>query len=623
MCLSGGSGFGSPFERPLAAIARDLAEGYVTPEAAARDYGVVIGADGKLDMAQSARAARAGHGGGVTQLNAKRTRISPIAWAIAPAALLFVLFFILPFGVMAMLSFLSGNPVSNPNVSFTWRHYNRLVDSDLYFDALVATMRIGAVTTIIALLIGYPLAHWMARMHSRVGHALLLMAVIAPLLTGIVVRTFAWMTLLGDRGVINITAQWLGLAEKPLPLMYNEFGVVIGLVHIYVPFMVLTLVGVIGRIDRTLEEAARGLGASRFAHLPGGDAAAEPAGHPGRLLACLRAGDQRLRDAGAARWKQRAHPADADLSTGERELQPRVCRRARGCAAGGLLGAGLRLQYHPRPADRRKTDRMSRRFDAGHAAYLTLNGAIVAFLLLPIAVVIVFALNPTPYIAFPPVGVSLRWFVKFFTSAEFMNALWLSLRVAVIVVVLSTVIGAMCALAIARGNLPGARLLTTLFLSPLMLPAILTGLALFQVFMLAGIGRPVWGLVAGHTLVAVPYVLRTTLAVLQNFDRRVEEAAAMLGAPPARVFFEVTLPLIRPGVIAGGIFAFIVSFDQLPISLFLVVPGGETLPVVLLNYIRFDLDGAIAAASMVSIVLALSAVLLLERIIGLRAYVRL
>jgi putative spermidine/putrescine transport system permease protein len=197
------------------------------------------------------------------KLSATRT-ISPIAWAIAPAALLFILFFILPFAVMAMLSFLSGNPVSNPNVSFTWRHYNRLVESDLYFDALVATMRIGAITTIIALLIGYPLAHWMARMHSRVGHALLLMAVIAPLLTGIVVRTFAWMTVLGDRGVINITLQWLGLAEKPLPLMYNEFGVVIGLVHIYVPFMVLTLVGVIGRIDRALEEAAHGLGASRF-----------------------------------------------------------------------------------------------------------------------------------------------------------------------------------------------------------------------------------------------------------------------------------------------------------------------------------------------------------------------
>ena len=200
----------------------------------------------------------------MTQLTSKRHRVSPIAWAIAPAALLFILFFILPFGVMAMLSFLSGNPVSNPNVTFTWRHYIRLFDSDLYFEALVATMRIGAITTLIALLIGYPLAHLMARIHSRISHALLLMAVIAPLLTGIVVRTFAWMTLLGDRGVINYTLQWLGLAEKPLPLMYNEFGVVVGLVHIYVPFMVLTLVGVIGRIDVTLEEAARGLGASRF-----------------------------------------------------------------------------------------------------------------------------------------------------------------------------------------------------------------------------------------------------------------------------------------------------------------------------------------------------------------------
>ena len=189
--------------------------------------------------------------------------MKPIAWGIAPAALLFLLFFILPFGVMAVLSLLSGNPVSNPDVVFTLRNYQRLFESDLYFDALVATLRIGAITTVIALAIGYPLAHWMARMRSRLGHALLLMAVIAPLLTGIVVRTFAWMTLLGDRGVINTTLHWLGAIERPLPLMYNEFGVVVGLVHIYVPFMVLTLVGVIGRIDRSLEEAARGLGASR------------------------------------------------------------------------------------------------------------------------------------------------------------------------------------------------------------------------------------------------------------------------------------------------------------------------------------------------------------------------
>ena len=259
----------------------------------------------------------------------------------------------------------------------------------------------------------------------------------------------------------------------------------------------------------------------------------------------------------------------------------------------------------------------------GAIAYFGLNGAILFFLLAPIAIVSVFAVNPTPYISFPPVGFTLVWFAKFFANPDFINALWLSLKVATAVLVLSMLIGATAALALARGDLPAARLLTAFFMSPLMLPAILTGLALFQIYLLAGIGRPVWGLVMGHTVVAVPYVIRTTLAVLYNFDRRLEEAAAALGANPLRVFFEVTLPLIRPGVIAGGIFAFIVSFDQFPVSLFLVVPKGETLPVVLFNYMKFDLDGAIAAASMVSIALALTVVILLEWIIGLRAYLKL
>jgi putative spermidine/putrescine transport system permease protein len=256
-------------------------------------------------------------------------------------------------------------------------------------------------------------------------------------------------------------------------------------------------------------------------------------------------------------------------------------------------------------------------------AYYAVNGAILTFLLAPLAVVLVFALNPTPFISFPPVGVTLRWFAKFLANPEFMNAFWLSLWVAIVVLLLAMAIGGSCALGLARGNLPGSRLLTACFMSPLMLPAILTGLALFQIYLLADIGRPVWGLIMGHALIAVPYVLRTTLAVLHNFDRRIEEAAAVLGASPPRVFFEVTLPLIRPGVMAGGIFAFIVSFDQFPISLFLVQPKGETLPVVLFNYMKFDLDGSVAAASMVSILMAVGVVVLLEKVIGLKAYVKL
>ena len=145
---------------------------------------------------------------------------------------------------------------------------------------------------------------------------------------------------------------------------------------------------------------------------------------------------------------------------GRHQLQSRLRRRARRGAAAGLARHRHRLQQDPGPAVGRAGAGMSARnkrpFDAGRAAYLTLNGALLAFLLAPIAIVLVFALNPTPYISFPPVGVSLRWFEKFFRSAEFMNALWLSLWVAGCVLVLSIVIGGACALALARGNLPGA-----------------------------------------------------------------------------------------------------------------------------------------------------------------------
>ena len=191
-----------------------------------------------------------------------RSRLSPIAWLVAPAGLFFVLFFLVPFGVMALFSMLSGNPLQRPDVTFTLRHYERVIDDSLYIESLLSTLKIGAVTTLAALVLGYPLAHWLARIRSRLGHALLLMAVIAPMLTGIVVRTFAWMTILADKGVINATLMGLGLTTAPLPLMYNEFGTVLALVHIYVPFMVLTLAGVIGRIDERLEEAAMNLGAS-------------------------------------------------------------------------------------------------------------------------------------------------------------------------------------------------------------------------------------------------------------------------------------------------------------------------------------------------------------------------
>lgn len=181
-------------------------------------------------------------------------------WLVAPAALFLALAFILPFGVMALFSTLTGNPLIQDNVEFTARHYERMLDDSLYAEALVETLKLGAITTAVALLLGYPLALWLVRMQSRLGRLLVAMAVIAPMLTGLVVRTFAWMAILSDQGLLNSGLRAVGLPA--LPLIDNEAGTVIALVHIYVPFMVLTLTGVLGQVDIRLEEAAQSLGAA-------------------------------------------------------------------------------------------------------------------------------------------------------------------------------------------------------------------------------------------------------------------------------------------------------------------------------------------------------------------------
>lgn len=183
---------------------------------------------------------------------------------IAPFGLLLGVFFLVPIGLMLLLSVLTGNPVSGESQSFTVEHYERFAADGHSWGVLWSTIRIGLWTTSAALLIGYPIAHLMARVRSSALHAFVLFAVLTPMLTGVVVRTFAWMTLLGGRGVVNEALLALGLIEAPLPLMYNELGVIVGLTHIFVPYVVLVLAGVIGRIDEDLEHAAVSLGASRL-----------------------------------------------------------------------------------------------------------------------------------------------------------------------------------------------------------------------------------------------------------------------------------------------------------------------------------------------------------------------
>lgn len=184
---------------------------------------------------------------------------------LAPAGLVFLVFFAVPFLVMTAMSLLTANPLVRPDAAFTLRHYARMADDIYYYEVLWQTLRLGLLTTVLSLLLGYPLAFLLARLRSPLGRSLLLMAVIAPMVMGLVVRTYAWLGMFSNRGVINGTLLWLGLIEEPIAFLGREAAVVVALCHIYVPFMILTLTGVIARIDPRLEEAARGLGAGRVA----------------------------------------------------------------------------------------------------------------------------------------------------------------------------------------------------------------------------------------------------------------------------------------------------------------------------------------------------------------------
>lgn len=192
----------------------------------------------------------------------KTSRLS--AWLlVAPALVVFLLFFAVPFLTMAMMSVLTANPLVSPNASFTAQHFERMLDDTYYLEILWATIRLGLLTTVVSLAIGYPLAFTLARTRSKTARTLLLISVMAPMMMGLVVRTYAWLAMYSNKGVINGTLMGLGIIHEPIAFLGSEAAVVVSLAHIYVPFMILTLTGVIARIDTRLEEAARGMGAGR------------------------------------------------------------------------------------------------------------------------------------------------------------------------------------------------------------------------------------------------------------------------------------------------------------------------------------------------------------------------
>ncbi len=565
-------------------------------------------------------------------------KLGPL-WLAAPGVVFLAVFLLVPVLRLFALS------VEDADTgALTLASYARLFGVDLYLRVLGITFRIAGLTAVVSVVLGYPLAYWLAKQPAgRRGRSLML--VLVPFWTSYLVKTFAWVIVLGRTGVINAGLQATGLIERPLNLYHNEVGTLIGMVHSMLPLAVLAMLPVMTGIDERLTPVAATLGAApaqRFwlVYVPlsmSGVAAAGllsfisslgffivPALLGGRqqtMLAQLIITEvQEVVDWGFA-GSLSALLLAATLATcwvydrifGLSSLSGDPARR--GAAAGVLRRAGLAFLHGMAGLSTSAGVALGRVLPSTSASLLPAFAALmIAFLVLPILVVIPMAFSSSSFLQFPPPGYGLRWFEAYFGSDVWTGATLRSFGVAAATAILATVLGGGAALGLAQTRSRWRGATFALFLAPMIVPRIVLAVGLFYLFAQFGLVASDLGLVLGHTLLAIPFATVAVTAVLKTYDWRLDQVAATLGANRWRSVRLVTLPLIRGGLAAAALFAFITSFDELTVALF--VSGGikTTLPKQMWDDMILQLNPTLAAASVVTLAVITGLLLLAERL---------
>jgi putative spermidine/putrescine transport system permease protein len=251
--------------------------------------------------------------------------------------------------------------------------------------------------------------------------------------------------------------------------------------------------------------------------------------------------------------------------------------------------------------------------------WLTL-ALVLAFITLPLVVVVAASLSPTAAVSFRPWDWTPIWYGGLFDE-RWVQPFLLSVRIAVLVAAISGVLGTLAALALVYERVAGSSIIMAALLSPLSVPQIVKGVAIVLFLSIIGLqnllGTP--ALIAAHVVLALPFVMRMAVGALVNFDDNLDRAAQILGASRAQRLFYVVLPLIKPGVLSGVTFAFIISFNNIPLSVFLVRPGDTTLPIAVINHLEYSLDPIMAAVNVASMVFILVVILAFEKLGGFSA----
>jgi putative spermidine/putrescine transport system permease protein len=259
----------------------------------------------------------------------------------------------------------------------------------------------------------------------------------------------------------------------------------------------------------------------------------------------------------------------------------------------------------------------------GRIALLGAAGLGYAVILMPILFVCWLAFFANEIVTFPPSGYTLRWFAHIFDQNNFVSGFATSLQVGIAAMIGGLALGVPASLVLARRNFPGREALNTLLVLPLVVPGIVAGTAIyvFQIEVEIATQWPLLGSLAGlvlaHVMITIPWTVRLLTASLVGFDRSVEEAALNLGATPLQAFARITLPVIKPGIVAAALFSFVISFGNLEMTLFLVAPGQTTLPIAILQYLEWRIDPTIAAVSLLQIALIGAGMLIADRYVKL------
>jgi putative spermidine/putrescine transport system permease protein len=561
-------------------------------------------------------------------------RTPGVAWLLAPAVLFLGFIYALPLLDLVRISFQGPTAFAN---------FARVFAVPLYWESLVRTLGIAGSVVALCALVGYPAALLIHR-SSGLRKSVLMGAIILPYFLAILIRTYAWMVLLGRRGPINQVLQSIGLTDGPVELLFNRGAVLLGMTTVLLPLMVLTIYSGLTRLDPAVLRAGRAAGAGPAAVfwrvlLP----QTLPSVAAGGLLVFVSAlgffitptllggpGDQMF----AMHITQQS-----DFLTSEGFLQAlavvllaitlllvAVASRFLGLefiwggqkveSAGGheRRGAGSRFGAKLRAliADvlgwplLRLLGKLPER--VGALAVGCAGTAVMLVLTLPIVVVAIISFSRSSYLSFPPPGYSLRWYTKFFSDSGWTSAFGTSVGIAVLSALLALVLGGGAALAIVRSNFRGKALVMMLLVSPIIVPPVVLGLSLYAFVLRLGLVGTVPGVAMAHAIGGIPLVVVLVAAALQSVDRSLERAAAVHGAPPWRVFTQVTLPAIAPGLGAAAFFAFLHSFDELVLSMFLAGSTMSTLPLRLWADVNYQLNPVLAVVSTLEVVLVVTGI---------------